>query len=170
MNQKFEIRPLCENDPEMISTAFTEIGWDKPLVQYEQYIKEQRKGSCNVLIATINDQFAGYITIRWQPNYSHFRELGIPEIQDLNVLPHFRERGIGTSLLSQAEKLVSERSQIVGIGVGMYSDYGNAQRLYIKKGYVPDGRGLTYKGRVLEPMEEVVNDDDLVLYFTKELI
>ncbi len=47
--------------------------------------------------------------------------------------------------------------------------YGNAQRLYVKRGYVPDGRGLTYDGRVLKPMENTVNDDDLVLYFTKSL-
>ncbi len=42
-------------------------------------------------------------------------------------------------------------------------------RLYVLRGYVPDGRGLTYNCRILEPMESSVNDDDLVLYFTKEL-
>ena len=33
---------------------------------------------------------------------------------------------------------------IVGIGVGLYPDYGSAQRLYIKRGYLPDGHGATY--------------------------
>ncbi len=169
MNEKLKIRSICENDPELISAAFSEIGWNKPLVQYEKYFEEQREGLRNVLVATINGMFAGYITILWKSNYSPFHKAGIPEIQDFNVLPHFRKRGIGISLLTCAEKLVTERSQTVGIGVGMYSDYGNAQRLYVKKGYVPDGRGLTYNGRVLDPMEETINDDDLVLYFTKEL-
>jgi len=51
----------------------------------------------------------------------------------------------------------------------MYPDYGNAQRLYVLRGYVPDGRGLTYDCWILEPMESTVNDDDLVLFFTKRL-
>ena len=51
----------------------------------------------------------------------------------------------------------------------MYPDYGNAQRLYVLRGYVPDGRGLTYKYQVLKPLECTINDDDLVLYFTKSL-
>jgi hypothetical protein len=71
--------------------------------------------------------------------------------------------------MDQAEEEIAKRFSIVGIGVGMYPDYGNAQRLYVKRGYVPDGRGLTYGGKVLAPMETVVNDDDLVLYFEKQL-
>ncbi len=126
-------------------------------------------GSRSVLVATIAGKFAGYVTINWQSYYAPFRAAGIPEIQDFNVLPHFRKRGIGTALLDHAEKLVAERSPLVGIGVGMHSGYGNAQRLYVKRGYVPDGRGLTYDGRVLKPMENTVNDDDLALYFTKSL-
>lgn len=113
--------------------------------------------------------FAGYVTIVWEPTYAPFRANGIPEVQDFNVLPDFRRRKIGTALMDRAEARISERSSIVGIGVGMYADYGNAQRLYVKRGYVPDGRGLTYAGEVVPPMESVVNDDDLVLYFTKSL-
>lgn len=50
----------------------------------------------------------------------------------------------------------------------MYADYGNAQRLYVKRGHVPDGSSLTYAGKVLPPMKRAINDDDLILYFTKE--
>ena len=77
------------------------------------------------------------------------------------------KRGIKITLLTCAEERVAEHSKTVGIGVGMYSDYGNAQRLYVKMGYVPDGKGLTYKDRVLEPNEEMINDDDLVLYYER---
>ena len=71
--------------------------------------------------------------------------------------------------MDRAEQVISERSDTAGIGVGMYSDYGNAKKLYVLRGNVPDGRGLTYKCEVLAPMDQVVNDDDLVLYFTKKL-
>jgi len=51
----------------------------------------------------------------------------------------------------------------------MTADYGNAQQLYIQLGYLPDGRGLHYKNKVLHYAETVILDDDLVLYFTKAI-
>jgi hypothetical protein len=72
-------------------------------------------------------------------------------------------------LMDEAEALISTRSSTAGIGVGMYPAYGNAQRLYVLRGYIPDGAGLTYRHKVLKPMEHTINDDDLVLYFTKLL-
>ena len=103
------------------------------------------------------------------PDHLPFREQGIPEIQDFNVLPGFRTRGIGSRLLDAAEQLVAERSSVVGIGVGLYADYGAAQRLYVRRGYLPDGRGVSYCGRPILGGETVVADDDLVLHFTKRL-
>ena len=38
----------------------------------------------------------------------------------------------------------AQRSDHAGIGFGLYADYGAAQRLYIKRGYIPDGRGAHY--------------------------
>ena len=166
---EMEIRSLTEQDLEVISTAFAEIGWNKSLAQYQRYLAEQKEGSRDVLVARVDGNFAGYVTIRWLSDYPPFAEDGIPEVKDLNVLPIFRRRGIGTQLMERAEKRISKRSNIVGIGVGMYSDYGGAQRMYVLRGYVPDGRGLTYRSKVLAPMEDTVNDDNLVLYFTKTL-
>ena len=51
----------------------------------------------------------------------------------------------------------------------MGGDYGAAQRLYVQRGYVPDGRGVTYGYRTLCPGEETRIDDDLALWFTREL-
>ncbi len=65
----------------------------------------------------------------------------IPEIQDLNVLPPFRRKGIATMLLDRAEAEVACRSDVVGIGVGLHPGYNDAQRLYVKRGYIPDGLG-----------------------------
>lgn len=163
------IRRLSGGDPSTISFAFSEIGWSKPIAQYEDYLLEQRQGVREVLVAETASRFSGYVTVNWHAAYQPFAEANIPEVQDFNVLPEYRRRGIGTFLMDNAEELVARRSRTAGIGVGMYADYGSAQRLYVKRGYVPDGRGLTYKGRVLEPMEQAFNDDDLVLYFTKRL-
>jgi hypothetical protein len=54
--------------------------------------------------------------------------------------------------------------------VGVYSDYGPAQRMYAKRGYIPDGMGLFHKGQPVKPGRDVFVDDDLVLYLVKEQI
>jgi GNAT superfamily N-acetyltransferase len=141
----------------------------KPREQYERYLREQWEGRRSVLVAFLRGVFAGYLTINWHPDYSPFRETGTPEIQDFNVLPRFRRQGIGTRLMDEAERAVSQRSSVVGIGVGMSPDYGAAQRLYALRGYVPDGRGLAWDGRALPRGAAVTVDDGLSLYLTKDL-
>jgi GNAT superfamily N-acetyltransferase len=164
----YAIKVLRDDDPKVISAAFTAIGWDKPVSQYERYLADQRAGLRDVLVATVEDEFAGYVTVWWESPYEPFG--GIPEIQDFNVLPKYRRRGIGTGLMDAAEALVAERSDVVGIGVGLYADYGTAQRMYVRRGYLPDGRGILYNGRQVPPGELVRNDDDAGLMFTKQLI
>ncbi|CAN5465045.1 GNAT family N-acetyltransferase [soil metagenome] len=164
-----QIRPLQSQDIQPIAQAFTELGWNKPASQYVRYLAEQDAGTRVCLVALIDGDFAGYLTVLWTSDYEPFRAAAIPEVSDFNVLPTYRRRRIGTHLMDEAEAAIAQRSTIAGIGVGMYPDYGAAQRLYVLRGYVPDGRGLTYNGRVLQPMEQTINDDDLVLYFTKQL-
>jgi GNAT superfamily N-acetyltransferase len=97
-------------------------------------LAEQVAGSRICLVATVDGQFAGYVTVNWAPTYSGFVELKIPEIQDLNVLPGFRRKGIGTRLLDRAEQEISLRSSIAGIAVGLHPGYNDAQTLYVKRG------------------------------------
>ena len=59
------------------------------------------------------------------------------------------------------------RSAEIGIGVGLHPGYGVAQRLYVIRGYVPDGRAVTYQNRAIAEGQTVVMDDDLVLHLTK---
>lgn len=163
------IRPLGPADPPVIAAAFSAIGWSKPREQYERYLAQQAADQRHVWVAYVGDEFAGYVTLVWQPTYPPFRAEGIPEIQDFNVLPAFRRRGIGSALLDAAESAAAERTAVVGIGVGLDPDYGPAQRLYVLRGYVPDGRGIAWRDSTVSYGEQVIVDDDLVLYFTREL-
>ncbi|HEY3504637.1 MAG TPA: GNAT family N-acetyltransferase [Actinocatenispora sp.] len=163
----YEIRPLGADDPAVMAAAFAALGWDKPVTQYERYLTEQRAGTRSVLVATVDGRFAGYVTVRWESGYPPFG--GIPEIQDFTVLPDFRRRGIGGGLMDAAEALAAERSAVVGIGVGLYADYGTAQRMYVRRGYLPDGRGIMYDGRPVPPGTSVPIDDEATLMFTKHL-
>jgi len=167
------IRLLSPSDITPIAAAFAELGWDKSASQYEQYRTEQDAGQRVVLVAWVRVQnlptleFAGYVTICWQSHYPAFREQNIPEIIDFNVLPKFRCQGIGAALMGEAESRVAAVSPVVGLGVGMTADYGAAQRMYAKRGYIPDGRGLHSRGQPIQYGQSVPVDDDLVLYFTK---
>ena len=163
------IRLLEAGDVQPIAAAFTAIGWNKPASQYERYLAEQQRGEREVLVAFLYEVIAGYLTIAWQSGYAPFRDANIPEIVDFNVLPQLRRRGIGSRLMDEAEHRVAERSGVVGIGVGMDPDYGAAQRLYAKRGYVPDGRGLSSNGRHVKYGETVTVNDGLNLHFTKDL-
>jgi GNAT superfamily N-acetyltransferase len=163
------IRPLEGPDVAPISAAFRGLGWNKPRSQYERYLSEHQEGIRTIFVAFSGRDFAGYVTIDWRPSYPPFRADGIPEIQDFNVLPRFRRRGIGTRLMDEAEQKVSERSSIVGIGVGMTPDYGAAQRLYALRGYIPDGKGVMRHHRPVGRGDRITVDDALVFYMTKSL-
>ncbi len=167
------MRSLIKEDIVAISEAFNQIGWNKPPSLFEEYLKEQEGGERLIWVAHFNGEFAGYVTLKWQSQYPSFKAQNIPEIMDLNVLPSFRKMGIGSLLFDIAEKEAATKSQIIGIGVGLYAGedggYGAAQRLYIKRGYIPDGQGVTYNYEPTIPGNSYPLDDDLVLWFTKKL-
>lgn len=169
LEEKFLIREIMESDCSVISQAFAVQGWQKPVEQYRRYWQEALEGERVVLVAESGGQFAGYVTIVWRSGYPPFREAGIPEISDFNVLIRFRRQSIGTALMDEAERRIALRSPAAGLGVCLHSDYGAAQALYARRGYVPDARGVYYRGRHPEYGERVTLDDDLVLYMTREL-
>ena len=166
---KLLIRLLESDDIPEIAKAFQQLGWDKPALQYERYLMEQVLEIRDVYVAFIEERFMGYLTICWTSSYEPFRKAKIPEIVDFNVLPEFRRQGIGMQLMDKAESEIAKVSSIAGIGVGMTPDYGAAQRLYVLRGYIPDGRGLNYRGHFIKYSEEITVDDNIALYLTKEL-
>ncbi len=163
------LRKLTASDCPRISRAFAEQGWTKPTSQYEGYLREQASGLRSVIVAVAGGQFAGYLTIVWISEYPPFREKGIPEIVDFNVLLHYRRKGIGTRLIDAAEQMISLRSPIAGIGVGLTADYGAAQVLYVKRGYVPDGLGILRGNDRPKIGDTIRMDHDVALYLTKRV-
>ena len=153
-----------------IAEAFELINWAKPASLFETYLEEQKKDERDIWVAYFKNQFAGYITLKWRSEYKAFAEHHIPEIKDLNVLPVYQCKGIGSQLLAIAENAAFTKSKIVGLGVGLFSDYGSAQRLYVKNGYVPDGKGIAYRHEIVPSGSNVILDDDLILWLTKSAV
>ncbi len=82
----------------------------------------------------------GYGTLIWAPGYAPFRAVGIPEISNLGVDIKVRGQGVATSIIRYFEDRARDAGLArIGLGVGLYADYGPAQSLYFTLGFRPDG-------------------------------
>ena len=161
------IRNMIKSDIESLSHGFMNQGWPSREEILASYFWEQASGDREVLVAEIDGAVAGYVTILPSAKHGPFAEV-YPELSDFNVFEHFRNQGIGNQLLEEAEKRVKFVSSKVTLGVGLHLGYGPAQRLYIRRGYIPDGTGVWYRNQPLEMNATSQNNDDLVLYLVKE--
>mgnify|MGYP000924783082 CR=1 FL=1 len=168
MKTTCSIRKMQESDIKDLSRGFTSQGWPGREEILTRYFKEQESGEREVLIADLTSAVAGYITILPIAKQGPFAEI-YPELSDFNVFEPFQNQGIGNLLLKEAENRVKLVSDKVTLGVGLHSGYGAAQRLYIKRGYIPDGTGVWYQNH--QPAMNAVCEDigELVLYLSKNL-
>lgn len=163
------VRNMEPADARIICEEEIAQGWDQTVEKYEMRLADAEKGLCISMVALYQGQMAGYINVYKEGLDGAFVGKGWPEIVDFGVLEKFRRRGIGSVLMDVAERVAGEYADTVWLGVGLYSGYGSAQRMYAKRGYIPDGSGVWYGKRVAEPYEKYCNDDDLVLYMSKKL-
>ena len=161
------IRNMIKSDIESLSHGFMNQGWPGREEILARYFLEQESGEREVLVAEIDGAVAGYITILPDAKQGPFAGIA-PELSDFNVFESFQNQGIGNLLMEEAENRVKLFSDKVTLGVGLHSGYGPAQRLYIKRGYIPDGTGVWYRNQPLEMNATSQNNDDLVLYLSKE--
>lgn len=132
---------------------------------------QQQAGTRTILGWILDDQIVGYAQFNRAPKYMPFESAGVPEIQDVRVDRAHRGQGIATALIYAIEAMaVNEGFDMIGIGVGLSSDYGKAQRLYVNLGFVPDGAGINYDRVTCKVGDRIILDDDLSLMMVKSLI
>jgi len=163
------IRDMKQEDSEILHNETLAQGCHSEIGLYEKYYSEQEQHIRYVFVAEYNGNIAGYTTMLPHATKGPFAEQGLPEIVDFNVLAKYRRRGIGTKILDVAESMAAKLDTRVSLGVGLHHGYGAAQRMYVKRGYIPDGSGVWYRDKCLEQYTNCCNDDDLVLYLSKEL-
>ena len=123
------------------------------------------------LLATSGSEAIGYVAIVWESNYAGFRSRGIPLVHQIAVGEPWRRRGVATLLMDAAEQLARDRGiATLGITVGLFDEYGPAQRMYGRRGYIPDGRGACQDQRPLSKGMQVSIGHDLIIWLTKDLI
>ncbi|MDU0206343.1 GNAT family N-acetyltransferase [Paenibacillus sp. PFR10] len=168
MNSHIQIRQMKSEDIDVVFQALKDHNIGKPLDYIKRCWEENYSGERVTLLALNDQKFAGWLHLISKSNYPYFEEQGIPKINNFDVVPSLRRLGIGNALMDAIEQIAFEKYGIVGIGVGLYYDYGNAQRLYAKRGFIPDGRGIINEGKQVEPGSHVLVGHDLALYLIKE--
>lgn len=125
-------------------------------------------GRCVFVMASDAGQDVGSFYLNWEPKYHVYAQLKIPELQDLRVLPTCRQQGVATSLLRTGEGMAQAAGCAgLGLAVGLSAEYGAAQRLYAKLGYVPDGQGVTYDRASTQAGKNYRLDDNFCLMLLK---
>lgn len=167
---KIHVRNLRNCDPEIFAREEVKQGWlDASPEKLEMRLRDNVTGKAVSIAADYDGEPAGYVSVYPYCMDGALGGKGLSEIVDFNVLEKFRRKGVGTVLMDIAEKIAAEYSDTVYLGVGLHSGYGAAQRLYVKRGYVPDGSGVWYGDKICNPYSACVNDDDLILYLSKKL-
>lgn len=165
-----EIAPLDAARLEAILECDGGNGWKNARSDWVESLRQQAAGQRVVLVASIDDRPVGYGGLLWQSTYPAFATCGIPELHDLVTARDHRHRGVATALIASLEAVARNAGcSRIGLGVGLYADYGPAQRLYGALGYVLDGQGITYRNAPVIPGASVRLDDDLLLWMEKTL-
>ncbi|MBO4864847.1 MAG: GNAT family N-acetyltransferase [Eubacterium sp.] len=166
---ELKIRSMIPEDAKVLYDTYLSYGWHPQIKTYEDYYIEQEKGERLVFVAEYKGEVKGQCTLVLHPTEGPWGGKDYPEIVDLTVFSDIHCKGIGNKLLDVAESEAAKLSDMVFLAVGLHSGYGPAQRIYSKRGYIPDGSGVWYQNKVLEPYTPCVNDDDLLLFLSKNL-
>ena len=167
MNQ-IEVRPIREDE----IGALCEAEGDKSeenFQYYQRYLTWQKEGECTFLIALLNGEIAGYVFVLYQDRWGSMADARQPGLADLNVFPWNRRCGVGNALLEKAEEIAASYGDSLHLDVHVTATAGQAHRLYFRRGYLPDGRGVYHKYKQYDAALGEVNLEDLTLLLIKSL-
>ena len=163
-----EVRPI--RDDEIVALCKAEGDKSEENIKYyERYLNWQREGECTFLIALLNGEIAGYVFVLYQDRWGSMADARQPGLADLNVFPWNRRCGVGNALLEKAEEIAASYGDSLHLDVHVTATAGQAHRLYFRRGYLPDGRGIYHKYKQYDNAMGEVNPEDLTLLLIKSL-
>lgn len=164
----FKIEILHAPDSARVLDFYESMGFGYRQDDRVTLIKSIESCDWTMVLATDGDHDIGGCYLNREPKYNLYRRMRLPELQDLRVDPRYRRRGVGEALVNATENIAkTEGYKGIGISVGLNADFGAAQRLYIRLGYIPDGQGVTYLREPVPAGEKRPIDDDLALMLMK---
>jgi ribosomal protein S18 acetylase RimI-like enzyme len=135
----------------------------------EDHFQEHENAASTTILGYEAGRLVGIVTIRWNCRYPLFRQRGIPLIQNIEIRYEDRGRGLGDQMLERAEEEIACRAPVAGLVVGISEDYGPAQRLYAKRGFIPDGRGVCREFTPLKNGDQVIVGHHLLIWLLKDV-
>lgn len=169
-DEEVVIRNMEEADAQVFNDEYTAQGWHPNAEYYLMRIREQAEGKCVALTATYQGHPAGALYVYLNAQEGPYKGKGYPVIIDFGVLKKYQRKGVGNRLMDVAEQIAARHADTVCLGVGLSREYGTAQRMYVKRGYIPDGSGVWYQDKQCVQYETVCTvDDDLVMFLSKKL-
>lgn len=166
--ENIDIRPMCYDDIPLICKADNDES-ESNIVYLKKQLANQDKQECSALLALYQGEIAGYVFLYYRCRWGGLANCDLPCVIDLIVFEKYRNKGVATALMDIAEAIAQKHSDKVYLDVCLNSEYGPAQRLYVKRGYVPDGKGAYYEQKVCQTDAVCRNDDELTLCLVKEL-
>ena len=160
---------MKKEDSINLKKEFENQGWYRSTELFESYFLDQKQKDRFVIVAEYEGFVAGYVTLLKHAKNGPFSEKKYPEISGFIVFIQYQNKGIGNKLLNRSENLARSFSKIITLGVGLHEGYGLAQRLYIKRGYIPDGSGVWYEDKPLDMNASCKSNDHLVHYLSKRI-
>lgn len=164
-----DIRIMTYDDIRLVCLADNDES-ESNIIYLKNQLDNQNKQECSALLALYNGEIAGYVFLYYKCRWGGLANCNLPCIIDLIVFEKYRNNGIATALMDIAEKIAKKHNNRIYLDVCLNSEYGPAQRLYVKRGYVPDGKGVYYEEKVCETNAICKNDDELTLCLVKELL
>lgn len=172
LKNEVTFRPIKQEDLREVVENFMhpKNSFEDSFKKWNEVFEEHKRGIRNLFLIEENSTLIGYGSLLFASQYSLFKKAGIPEINSLWIKEKKRRQGLGKRLIRFLErKALKEGFSVIGIGVGLYTDYGLAQKLYFNLGYMPDGNGISYKGITATAGQTYSLDDELLLFLTKKL-
>lgn len=161
------VRPMCLQDIPVLEACLASQGWPSREQTYRWRLEQAEQGALIALTAQVDGEIAGHICLYPRKDAGPFQ--GAAYIEDLLVFERYQHKGAATLMMDAAEMIARRFGSAVTLGVGLHSGYGRAQRMYARRGYVPDGSGVWYGDAAAPAYETVCNDDCLILYLKKDL-
>ena len=164
------IRPMRQTDIPQIVAKYS-FPWSTPDSTqkiWDTYFEEQKNDIRTVALIEKDGEILGYGSLLRVSECASFVSRNIPEINAVWIHEDYRKQGLATRLIHWIEDLaLQEGYSQIGIGVGLYADYGPAQKLYFRLGFVPDGQGITYSGQPTIFGQSYPLDDELIFWLIK---
>jgi GNAT superfamily N-acetyltransferase len=128
---------------------------------------EQRSGESSYLVSWLSGRPVGHLNLRWYGSRSPTVAVRLDRCPEINALgvwpPDLRNKGIGSALVNEAERLAYERGYpriCLGVGIDNFS----ARRLYERLGYGYWSHGTIegswsyedHDGRTMIQREEII--------------